>query len=128
MEINEGFIVCNYQIKEKILKTIKGFKRYIFIDEVTLRTKLTFKVKRKAIFLLMKKYGFSYDLALDYYKGISMIKNQQYNDVKLDSLVSCYNYLLKEKMIEIDDLFINKLKQYPVTFINPSYGNEYNDL
>jgi ATP-dependent helicase/DNAse subunit B len=116
--LKEGFIICDNETKEQILKNQKDFKNYIFLTYQELKNKLTFTVDKKAIFKIMDHYKVSYFMAKEYIQAINLIENKTYNIPKLDSLVSMRNYLIEEGLLTIDKLFVNRLKQYPVTFIN----------
>lgn len=128
MELKEGFIICNSEVKELILKQEKDFKNYIFLSLEELKEKLIFKLKKRAIFELMKKYHCSYSLAKEYCSALYWIKDQFYNHPKLDSLVSMYHFLEEQKCILHDDLFLFRLKQFPVTFLDPITSLEYQKI
>ena len=117
--IKEGFIVCDNNTKKRIIKETKEFKNYIFISLLDLESKLFANIDKTSVFALMNKYDLSYELALELLDYIKYIDNTTYNNVKLDSLVSMRNYLITEGLLAVDNLFINRLKQYPITFINP---------
>ncbi|MDE5566034.1 MAG: PD-(D/E)XK nuclease family protein [Anaeroplasmataceae bacterium] len=128
MEIKEGFVICDSDYKEKILRAKKGFKNYIFLTQEELMKKLSFEVSKKGILPVMKKYHCSYDLALEYLSKLHFIEDKSYQDAKLDSLVSIYRFLKQEKLLSIDELFLIRLKQFPLTFINPVDTKEYQTL
>lgn len=125
MQINEGFIICNNSIKEKILKITIGIKNYIFLTIEELQEKMNFTVKKCAVYKLMREYNFSYSLSLEYIRAVKMIENKSYLNPKLDSIVSVLSYLEKNGLINRDTLFLHKLKQFPITFICPDYSKEY---
>ncbi len=124
----EGYLICNTEIKEKILKEKKDFKNYIFLSKEELLEKLTFHISKKAYFKVMKKYGFSYAFTKECLQKLYYIEDQKYHDVKLDSLVSIYHYLKQESLLEHDPLFPIRLKQYPVTFIDFASSKEIDFL
>ncbi|MDE5855465.1 MAG: hypothetical protein K2H06_00295, partial [Anaeroplasmataceae bacterium] len=93
MELEEGFIVCNASMKEKILKEVSTIKNYIFLTQKELKNRLTFSLKPNAIFQLMKHYGFSYSLSLEYANAVPLIEDKTYSNPKLDSIVSVLHYL-----------------------------------
>ncbi|MDE7213734.1 MAG: hypothetical protein K2N42_04065, partial [Anaeroplasmataceae bacterium] len=128
MELKEGFIICTASMKEKLLKESKQIKNYIFLSLEELKKRLTFSLKPNAIFQLMKHYGFSYSLSLEYANAISMIEDKSYSNPKLDSIVSVYRYLKENELLEEDPLFLFRLKQFPVTFIAPEATKEYFSL
>lgn len=129
MIFEEGFIICNEQMKESIMKSIEsGFRNYIFLSENQLKEKVFFQVKLKAIPFLMRKYGFTYSLAKEYCHAITLIEDKNYNDIHLDGIVSIFHELKKQGLLKFDPLFLVRLKQYLVTFINPDQSLEYKHL
>ena len=123
--LKEGFIICDNETKEQILKNQKDFKNYIFLTYDELKNKLTFTVDKKAIFKIMNYYNVSYFMAKEYINGVKLIENKEYNIPKLDSLVSIYNYLNQNGNIYKDKFFKNRLSIFPVTFINPDNNKDY---
>lgn len=117
--IREGFVVCDNDTKKKIINETKEFKNYMFISLQDIESKLFGIIDKSAIFKLVDKYEISYELASELIDYIKFVDNVNYSNPKLDSLVSMRNYLKEEGLLSIDKLFINRLKQYPVTFINP---------
>ncbi|MDE6407911.1 MAG: PD-(D/E)XK nuclease family protein [Anaeroplasmataceae bacterium] len=128
MELAEGFIICNPSMKEKILKEENVIKNYIFLTQEELEKRLTFSLRPNAIFQLMKHYGFSYSLALEYANAVSKLEDKSYSNPKLDSIVSVFRYLKENHLVEEDALFLFRLKQFPVTFIDPQPTLEYQSL
>lgn len=125
MDLKEGFIVCDSSMKEKISREQKEIKNYIFLTMEELRDKLNFKVQKPAVYLLMKQYGFSYTLSLEYIQAIHRIEDCFYSNPKLDSIVSVLRYLQGQGAIEKDLLFPFRLKQFPITFVDPVPTKEY---
>lgn len=123
--LKEGFIICDNETKEQILKNQKDFKNYIFLTYQELKNKLTFTVDKKAIFKIMDHYKVSYFMAKEYIQAVSLIENKTYNIPKLDSLVSIYRYLKENNLIIKDKFFKNRLSIFPVTFINPDNNKDY---
>ncbi|MDE6656175.1 MAG: PD-(D/E)XK nuclease family protein, partial [Anaeroplasmataceae bacterium] len=128
MELQEGFIICNASMKEKILREAKTIKNYMFLSQAELKKRLTFSLKPKAIYQLMRHYGFSYSLSLEYQEAVSFIEDKEYSNPKLDSIVSVLRYLKEEHLLEEDPLFLFRLKQFPVTFVDPEPTKEYRAL
>ncbi len=128
MELREGFIICDSHMKEKISREQQEIKNYIFLTQEQLQDKLNFQIHKSAVFQIMKHYSFSYTLSLDYLQAIRKMEKGAYNNPKLDSIVSVMQYLEEKKLIEKDLLFPFRLKQFPVTFINPEPTKEYEKL
>ena len=81
----EGFIICDNDTKQQILKNQKDFKNYVFLTYQELMDKLTFTVDKKAIFKVMNAYNVSYFMAKEYLESVKLIENKNYNIPKLDS-------------------------------------------
>lgn len=128
MKLNQGFIICNASMKEKILRETSTIQNYIFLTLEELKRKLTFSVKPNATYQLMKHYGFSYSLSLEYIQAVGWIEDKSYSNPKLDSIVSVYHFLKQENLLLFDDLFLFRLKQFPVTFIDPEPTKEYQKI
>lgn len=126
--IKEGFIICDNDTKKRIIKETKNFKNYMFISLSDIESKLFGNIDKTAIFKLVHKYEISYELALELINYIKYVERINYSNPKLDSLVSMRNYLISEGLLTIDKLFINRLKQYPVTFINPTMNKRLKRL
>ena len=73
----------------------------------------------------MNDYSLSYDLALEYIKYIPYVDDVCYNDMKLDSIVSAKNHLISLGLFKRDDFFMYRLRQFPLTFIEPIDNVEY---
>lgn len=126
MYLEEGFIVCSNEFKHNLLKEKNDvFINYIYLTEEELLEKLTFKVDPKAILFLVDKYNFSYSLAKEYIANLKWINDVNYNNPKLDSMVSVLKALKNEGLIIENKLFPIRLKQFPVTFIYPNLSKEY---
>ncbi|MDE6584215.1 MAG: PD-(D/E)XK nuclease family protein [Anaeroplasmataceae bacterium] len=125
MNLNEGFIICDTSMKEKILREVTTIKNYIFLTLEELKEKLTFRLKPKTALCLMQQFGFSYSLALEYCHAITKIEDKDYGIPKFDQIVSVLRYCKKEDLIETDPLFMYRLKQFPVTFLQPNASIEY---
>ncbi|MDE7264097.1 MAG: PD-(D/E)XK nuclease family protein [Anaeroplasmataceae bacterium] len=128
MELKEGFIICSDSFKEKILRETHSIQNYIFLTPSEFKKRITFRLKKSAVFKLMKHYGFSYSISQEYEKALERIEDKTYNHPKLDSIVSVYRYLKQENLVEEDPLFLIRLRQFPVTFIDPEHSKEYEAL
>lgn len=125
LELKEGFIVCNPFMKEKISREQQEIKNYIFLTQEELRDKLSFQIRKPAVYQLMKHYGFTYTLCLEYLEAVRWIEDRVYSNPKLDSIVSVFHFLQEHNLLEKDPLFSFRLKQFPVTFIEPEPTKEY---
>lgn len=125
MELKEGFIICDNNTKKRIIKEEKKFKNYIFLSFNELKNKIYGCCDKKSVVVLMNDYSLSYDLALEYIKYIPYVDDVCYNDMKLDSIVSAKNHLISLGLFKRDDFFMYRLRQFPLTFIEPIDNVEY---
>ena len=125
MKLKEGFIICDTKTKKKILSSLKELKNYIFLSYNELLKKYYGSCKKESLFYLMDQYQISYDLAMEYMKYIPYVQKMSYNNKKLDSIVSLRSYLEKLGLFEKDNLFLYRLKQFPITFITKKCTMEF---
>lgn len=116
MEIKEGIVVCNNNIKINIIKNNYNHSYYKFfgIDEIS---SIIFpKVNPSAITYLVKN-GYNYDLARDIIKILPYIENKKYNNKKLDELVNL-KLNISPHISKINELDLYMLKNNHITFID----------
>ena len=100
MLLEEGYIICSDEYKDNLLREKKNsFFNYIYLTEDELLERLTFKIDSRAILFLVKKYNFSYSLAKEYINYLKWIKDVDYGNPKLDSMVSVLRALKEEGLI-----------------------------
>lgn len=128
MELKEGFIICDNNTKKRIIKEEKKFKNYIFLSFNELKNKIYGCCDKESVVVLMNDYSLSYDLALEYIKYIPYVDDVCYNDMKLDSIVSAKNHLISLGLFKRDDFFMYRLRQFPLTFIEPIDNVEYKKI
>lgn len=124
-EFREGYLIASPAFKERFLKRKQTtFKQYIFLTYEELHQRLFFKIKPKALLSVCDRYGFGYALAEKYLEAIPYVEDTTYQDPTLDSLVSVYRFLKQQNDLVEDPLFLLRLKQYPVTLIDPAEGEQ----
>lgn len=115
----EGFICCDNFKKELILKSRCEIKNYIFITSSDLLSVFYGKCETNAIYLLMKEYNISYDLASECIFYIPYIDlNKEYDNEKLNNLSNMKKFLINNNAFSKDELLLYRLKQYPITLID----------
>lgn len=118
MNIEEGFIICSYEDRMSILKATKEIKNYTFLTLKDLEDRVLGTAKKKAVFLLMKKYELSYEVACEYISYMPYVEDKSYSDLKLDSILTAKRHLIECGMYKNDPLFLNRLKGKKITFYN----------
>ena len=124
----EGFIICNDNTKEEILKNSNGFNDYSFLKENELIKRLYGEYKPEALFYLMEEYGLTDEVAMEYLSYMPYLNKDSYNDIKLDSILAAKRALIANKLYKVDSLFRYRLKQYPVTIIDFNNESLLNDV
>ena len=107
-------VCCPLEYKKLILEKISEDPLSYNVSFYTIEQlveKLTFSYDQNAIYYLMDRKKYNYDEAITYLKNMLfsiMIENK---DEKVEYLKSLYSELLENKIIDIDELFINFFKQ-----------------
>lgn len=126
MNLKEGFIICDNNYKNKLLKSKNdNFYNYIYLSQNQLIEKVYKQIDKKSILYLNKTFNLSFSLASEIINYLKWIEEKEYNNPKLDGLVTIHKALRKEGLIKYNELFTLKLKQFPITFIDPDQSNEY---
>ena len=124
LENNSIILIPNNKknnIIKELNKTLLNIK-IMSIEEFI--KKYTFDYNEKTIYKLMKKENIKYDTAKNYIKNLYYIENKEYNNIKLDKLVSIKNYLKENNLLIYDDLFKNYIKSKKI-YIYYEYLNKY---
>ena len=120
------YIVSNQQKKE-ILKDLYKQRKILDIKVLTLQeilNKIEFSYSSKAIYYLINKYNFNYELALNLLKSMKYIKEKKYEIEKLDYLVKLKKELKENDLIN-ETLSIDKIKQYKIKLYDSKYIDKY---
>ena len=124
LENNSIILIPNNKknnIIKELNKTLLNIK-IMSIEEFI--KKYIFDYNEKTIYKLMKKENIKYDTAKNYIKNLYYIENKEYNNIKLDKLVSIKNYLKENNLLIYDDLFKNYIKNKKI-YIYYEYLNKY---
>ena len=122
-ENKELFIVCDEELKKIILKNYLSNKilNVKFSSLTNLINDLTFSYKEEAIYQLMKKYNYEYDVCKLYLSNLkyTLLDRKKLNDQekqKLDVLDNIYNYLSQNNLLIIKKGFKEYLSKKKVIF------------
>ena len=137
--LDNSLVICNNSLKKdlllsisqnKILKNIKYMNIKEFIDNYF------GTYSKDSIYYLMKKYEYSYDVALEYLNNLFYnydILNYLYDDLKEHDLLLFNNYFKKELesysniyvigYSDIDKYVLDVLNNYNTKFINDNKNN-----
>ena len=121
----ELFIVCDEELKKIILKNYLSNKilNVKFSSLTNLINDLTFSYKEEAIYQLMKKYNYEYDVCKLYLSNLkyTLLDRNKLNDQekqKLDVLDNIYNYLFQNNLLIIKKGFKEYLSKKKVIFLD----------
>ncbi|OLA09577.1 MAG: hypothetical protein BHW12_03980 [Coprobacillus sp. 28_7] len=124
-ENKELFIVCDEELKKIILKNYLSNKilNVKFSSLTNLINDLTFSYKEEAIYQLMKKYNYEYDVCKLYLSNLkyTLLDRNKLNDQekqKLDVLDNIYNYLSQNNLLIIKKGFKEYLSKKKVIFLD----------
>lgn len=122
--LDNTIVITNYQYKEYLLKEISKDNRLInisFLSMKELKNRLFFTYDYHAIYYLMDKYSFKYDIAKMYLDNLIYVDNKKYNNSKLDMLVELKKDLDDNNLLIYDKYFKSYLKDKKIIF----YGFNY---
>ena len=124
LENNSIILIPNNKknnIIKELNKTLQNIK-IMSIEEFI--KKYTFDYNEKTIYKLMKKENIKYEIAKNYIKNLYYIENKEYNNIKLDKLVSIKKYLDENNLLIYDNLF-KKFIENKKIYIYYEYLNKY---
>ena len=122
--MKQDYIIVPQNYKKSLIKKLSKqnnlYKAKILgIDEVTKR--LLFDYDEKTIYYLIKEKNYTYENAKELIKNMYFIKNTNYQNDKLNNLVTLKNELLEKNLLTTDKFFKNSIKNKNVEiqgFIN----------
>ena len=109
----ETLIIGNKELKEKILKT-KKLLPISFIEMDEFLNKFYFSYDENAIIYLMNTHKMKYKVAKNYLDNLYYIKDIQYNNSKLDYLVSLKKELINKNLLIFNNNFKDYLKRIKI--------------
>lgn len=118
-------LIVPISIKKEIIKEITCRDKilnikYISFEEIE---HLVFNYDNRAIYYLMNKYGFKYEVALVYLNSMRYLEKDYYSSDKLKTLVKLKKELIEKKLIEENSLDFNLYKK--VIIYGYTYLTEY---
>ena len=125
----ETLLIIPNSIKNKVLKYIRSYNplanvKIVSLDDI--KKLLVFDYDSEAVFYLMNKYKYRYEVAKVLIDNMYYVDSNKYVDKKLDELVNIKIELLDNKLLKTDNLFLNKYKNIPVMVFGYDYIDKYN--
>lgn len=114
------YIIVPQNYKKRLIKKISNQSnlhkaKILSINEVTKR--IFFDYDEKTIYYLIKEKNYTYENAQELIKNMYFIENKNYQNEKLDNLVSLKNELLQKKLLKIDKFFKHTIKNKNVNIL-----------
>lgn len=127
--MEDGIIVTNLQTKNKILKELREIHNYTFLTINEFYRQFYGYFKPKTLLFLRERYGFSFPLGRELLRYLPFVSNKTVtNTSKLRDLLTIKQLLIEKGYFVKNRLFRERLKRYPVTFINPIVTTEFETL
>lgn len=118
---NHSIILVDANIKNFVIKKISQMKSLTDIKVMSfndIKKELYFKYDEQTIYYVMNKYNLKYDIATIYIKNLYYIEDKQYNNDKLNKLVSLKKELDSQNLLQYNNLFKNYLNSKQVVVYN----------
>lgn len=126
--LKEGFIICENEIKNQILRDIKGFVDYTFIDSKSLLKGLTFDISKEGVLAYSNEYKIKPEIVKEYFKYLQYISlfDKIDNNPKINKLKDVYNYLFKNDFLIFDSNYKTYLSKRHISFVG--YDKDDKDI
>lgn len=117
-KLTNAVIIVPNNLKKKLLKKIGNYPLYnvkiITLSE--LRQKLYFSYDERAIYYLMKKYGYLIDVAKMYIDRMYEVEIKTSNNSKIKKIIDLKEELIKENLLTFSLNFLDYIKDKTVVF------------
>ena len=117
-------IICNNSIKKKLLSESNTLINRKFMTMKELINSYYFSYDDNAIYYLMNKYGYKYDVALVYLNNLIYIEDKEYNSDKLNFLSKLKKELDMNNLLIYDNYFKEYIKNKDI-IIYSDYLNKF---
>lgn len=134
-ELNNKIVIIRDSYKKTLLKNICDFKTLINIKIITLnelKKKYCFDYNKECIYYVCNKYNVVYDIAKTYIENLYYVNNESDNE-QIRFLYNLKNELLEKKLIKVNYLFKEFLKNkeillYNLGYVDKFYSNIFNEI
>lgn len=123
---SDTLIICESDNKKKILNKINEYKKLIPVKFISLKELYNlyyFNYDEKALYYLINKYNFKYDVAKTYLDNLIYIENTEFRSDKLNDLKNIKKELESNDVIKKNENFIHDINNKDIIF----YGYDYID-
>lgn len=132
MDINlfkdNQIIICSSDYKKKILKLLNEHKLLLNIKFFSIREfidKIDFSYDEKSIYYLINKYNLKPSNAKMYLDNLYYVESKDYDNKKLNYLVSLKNELIENNLLYFDLSFESFIKNKDIIYIGSSYLDKH---
>jgi len=125
---NNTLLIIPNNIKNKVIKTLSKKDILLNIKFMSLeefKNKFYFSYKEKSIYYLMNKYGYKYSIAKEYLDNLYYVDDVNYKNEKLDFLNNLKLELIENKLLDIDNNFINYIKDFKIIVYGYDHINKF---
>ena len=120
---NDSIIITPATLKKKLLKTLSKMNlqntKIITLNE--LRQKFYFTYDEQAIYYLMNKYNYCYDVAKMYLSKLYEIEDNTFNSTKIEKIINLKKELQDNNLLKYSNNFIEYLKNKTIIFYECNY-------
>ena len=117
---NNTIVICNNNYKMQILKDIKKLINIKFMSMDEFIKSYYFDYDEKTILYVIKKYDIKYEIALEYLNNLIYIEDKNYNNEKLEFLVSLKKELIDNNLLIFNNKFKSLIKDKDIVIYNYS--------
>ncbi len=125
---NNTLLIIPNNIKNKVLKKLSDSSILFNIKIMSLeefRNKFYFSYDEKSIYYLMNKYGYKYSIAKEYLNSLYYVDESDYENEKLKFLKDLKLELGENKLLNIDYLFVDYIKNFKIIIYGYDYINKF---
>ena len=122
-------IICESNIKNKILSHLNKIDNIYNIKFMSINDiikKLFFDYDKEAIYYLMNKYNFDYEVSKTYIENMYFITDDNYESDKLNELLKLKSELLNNNLLILDPLFKDYIKSKNIKVVMKKISKYHN--
>lgn len=118
--LKEGYIICEDDIKQSILRSNnKGFKDYTFLNSKALLNALTFEVEKEGVLAYSLYKNIKPEIVKEYFEYLQYVSlfDKVSDNPKIKNLIDIYNYLKDNNFLIYNPLLKNNLYKRNISIV-----------